>query len=318
MKQPVITTFAQNREDLILQAFFVDESKGAYVDIDPLHPIKNSTTKLFYGKGWRGVNVVTSEQALQLFMFDRQNDNNARVLPQQKVNVKELLNEQKIAQVNFVHVSGSPLAATILHDNFRALEPRMVCIEKAALLPNIAELLKQTNYSLVFSDGLNDYFLAKKAMHLAQPFDYKKLINSGVILPLREKQLLDLYQQQKHLDEQHVARLNTQKEKAEKQSSWYEQAPLSWMLRKTAYSFAGAINARMTAESVDIANYSLRSTNIAKKPTRSDALALAQSYQKSVHYTTVAPSKAQKVILYAPWMLLRVARKALRTVKARG
>jgi FkbM family methyltransferase len=51
------TTYAQNREDVILSGFFDDDEKGFYVDIGANEPTHESVTKYFYDRGWRGINI---------------------------------------------------------------------------------------------------------------------------------------------------------------------------------------------------------------------------------------------------------------------
>ena len=51
------TYYAQNREDIILSAFFSEDEKGFYVDVGANDPNKDSVTKYFYQKGWRGINI---------------------------------------------------------------------------------------------------------------------------------------------------------------------------------------------------------------------------------------------------------------------
>jgi FkbM family methyltransferase len=50
-------TYAQNREDIIIDGFFRDKQKGFYFDIGAADPINLSVTKYFYDKGWSGVNI---------------------------------------------------------------------------------------------------------------------------------------------------------------------------------------------------------------------------------------------------------------------
>lgn len=69
-----LVSYAQNREDLILQAFFADVQTGTYVDVGANHPIKHSVTKLFYQKGWRGIHVEPNESLCDLLRFDRPED----------------------------------------------------------------------------------------------------------------------------------------------------------------------------------------------------------------------------------------------------
>lgn len=48
---------AQNREDFLIAAFFPDVSEGHYVDVGAADPEQYSVTKLFYDRGWNGINV---------------------------------------------------------------------------------------------------------------------------------------------------------------------------------------------------------------------------------------------------------------------
>ncbi len=59
MKLPdgYIVSYAQNREDRIIEAFFPDIKNGFYVDVGANDPNEDSVTKLFYDNGWRGINI---------------------------------------------------------------------------------------------------------------------------------------------------------------------------------------------------------------------------------------------------------------------
>ncbi|RWZ78350.1 MAG: FkbM family methyltransferase [Candidatus Microsaccharimonas sossegonensis] len=50
-------SYAQNKEDFILAGFFEDNEKGFYVDVGANSPVVDSVTKLFYDKGWSGINI---------------------------------------------------------------------------------------------------------------------------------------------------------------------------------------------------------------------------------------------------------------------
>ncbi|HSX00432.1 MAG TPA: FkbM family methyltransferase [Patescibacteria group bacterium] len=52
-----VISYAQNREDLILDGFFTSDEKGFYVDVGANSPDVDSVTKLFYDKGWQGMNI---------------------------------------------------------------------------------------------------------------------------------------------------------------------------------------------------------------------------------------------------------------------
>jgi FkbM family methyltransferase len=72
-------TYAQNREDAILDAYFKDVKNGFYIDIGANHPIHDSITKHFYSHGWTGVNVEPIEDLHKLLLEDRPLDTNLQV-----------------------------------------------------------------------------------------------------------------------------------------------------------------------------------------------------------------------------------------------
>jgi FkbM family methyltransferase len=53
----MITSYAANAEDVLLYRVFKERDSGFYVDIGACDPTHSSVTKLFYDRGWRGVNL---------------------------------------------------------------------------------------------------------------------------------------------------------------------------------------------------------------------------------------------------------------------
>jgi FkbM family methyltransferase len=74
-----IVSYAQNREDIILNGFFKDIEKGFYVDVGANHPTVDSVTKMFYEHGWRGINVEPNQRLYKLLKQDRPEDINLNV-----------------------------------------------------------------------------------------------------------------------------------------------------------------------------------------------------------------------------------------------
>jgi FkbM family methyltransferase len=68
--------YSQNREDLLLEAFFPDTKNGFYVDIGAYDPDYDSVTKLFYKKGWNGINVEPQLSRYEKFVKVRSQDVN--------------------------------------------------------------------------------------------------------------------------------------------------------------------------------------------------------------------------------------------------
>ena len=50
-------SYAQNGEDIVLWRAFRDQKSGFYIDVGANHPVSDSVTKLFYDRGWRGINI---------------------------------------------------------------------------------------------------------------------------------------------------------------------------------------------------------------------------------------------------------------------
>lgn len=69
-------SYAQNREDLIIASFFPDVKQGFYIDVGANHPLYHSVTKLFYDKGWRGINFEPNPMLLKQIEEHRPEDKN--------------------------------------------------------------------------------------------------------------------------------------------------------------------------------------------------------------------------------------------------
>jgi FkbM family methyltransferase len=71
-------SYAQNYEDILLGRVLRDP-KGFYIDVGANHPIFHSVTKLFYERGWRGINVEPSPVVFDRLAADRPRDLNLNV-----------------------------------------------------------------------------------------------------------------------------------------------------------------------------------------------------------------------------------------------
>lgn len=64
-------SYSQTGEDLILDFFLEGKKKGFYVDIGAYHPTYLSNTKLFYKKGWKGIQIEPNKKRAKLFTKER-------------------------------------------------------------------------------------------------------------------------------------------------------------------------------------------------------------------------------------------------------
>lgn len=67
-------SFSQEGEDLILDRIFDQQASGVYIDIGAHHPVRFSNTYLFYRRGWSGICIDPSPNAIRLFKSMRPKD----------------------------------------------------------------------------------------------------------------------------------------------------------------------------------------------------------------------------------------------------
>jgi FkbM family methyltransferase len=71
-------SYAQNYEDILLGRVLPGPD-GFYIDVGANHPVFHSVTKLFYERGWRGINVEPSPVLFRQLAEDRPRDINLNV-----------------------------------------------------------------------------------------------------------------------------------------------------------------------------------------------------------------------------------------------
>jgi FkbM family methyltransferase len=71
-------SYAQNGEDIVL-ARGLRHDDGFYVDIGAFDPKSDSVTKLFYDRGWSGINVDPVPEVIALFERERPRDINVQI-----------------------------------------------------------------------------------------------------------------------------------------------------------------------------------------------------------------------------------------------
>ena len=61
---------------MILNRLFPETSSGFYIDVGACHPVLHSVTKLFYERGWHGINIEPIPGLSAMLAHDRQRDIN--------------------------------------------------------------------------------------------------------------------------------------------------------------------------------------------------------------------------------------------------
>ena len=72
-------SYAQNFEDVILWRALKHVDRGFYVDCGAYDPTRESVTKAFYDRGWRGINIEPIPSLLQAFVVQRPFDTNLAI-----------------------------------------------------------------------------------------------------------------------------------------------------------------------------------------------------------------------------------------------
>jgi FkbM family methyltransferase len=72
----MLVSYAQNNEDIVLWRALRHISNGFYVDVGANDPTEDSITKLFYDRGWCGINIEPSTEYITRLRQQRQRDVN--------------------------------------------------------------------------------------------------------------------------------------------------------------------------------------------------------------------------------------------------
>lgn len=214
MIDPATTiTFAQYKEDLILSVLLSKVSVGFYVDVGASYPEDDSVTKLFYDKGWSGINIEPIKSIYQLLVKNRPRDINincgigeksgsakfreyvnipghSTFDPKQKnehkqslkhkdysVEIKtlsEIFAENSFKNIHFLKIDVEGYEQQVLEgNNWEKYRPQVVCIESNHAIKDFHKTMSENKYTLFIFDGLNDYYIANEHWGITSGFDEK-------------------------------------------------------------------------------------------------------------------------------------------------
>ena len=67
-------SFSPSKEDWILYCLLKEQQNGFYIDVGANHPDWGSVTKLFYERGWRGINIEPLPEKFSCLELKRKRD----------------------------------------------------------------------------------------------------------------------------------------------------------------------------------------------------------------------------------------------------
>ena len=184
-------SYSSLNEDNILDWLTGYKAKGTYIDIGAFDPDRINNTKLFYQRGWRGINIEPNAEGYKKFLQNRPDDINlncavgvgeaeyyydgggsgntfvkdiasSRGMEQKTMlklkPLKEIYAENNIKEVDFITIDVENFEHEVLKSNdWDIYKAKVLCLEGYGY-PE----LKQYGYKLVFWDGRNSYYKLKK------------------------------------------------------------------------------------------------------------------------------------------------------------
>jgi FkbM family methyltransferase len=197
-----LVSYAQNREDLYLWALLGHVKNGFYVDVGANHPELHSVTKLFYDRGWRGMNIEPNPELYKTFLGTRKKDINVNVgvadkestltfrnyphhnglstfsepimrlheeenLPFEDSKVKvipisRLLKKHKVPHIDFMKIDVEGFEVEVMNGNNWDKYRPKVLCIEATVRHEVAPITERLGYRLEFFDGLNNYYVDTK------------------------------------------------------------------------------------------------------------------------------------------------------------
>lgn len=270
----MIVSYAQHNEDLILSAFLKGRKNGFYVDVGANDPTNDSVTKLFYLKGWKGVNIEPLPSLYKKLTKERPRDTTLNVaiaskkgtaqireygmgrhglstLSQQSREVApdyisfkdygvhtdtlaSVLKKAKVTHIDFMKIDVEGLEAEVIESN----DWKQFRPEIIVVEDNSGsweKKLKKEGYKEIFFDGLNRYFSEKSYPDFAK--NYRDILAEEHVT----NQTFLLQKETKSLAEKLQKMYETYNELAD---SWHKmhQAPENYI--------SGKVLARGTVKSV--------------------------------------------------------------------
>jgi FkbM family methyltransferase len=214
-----LVTYAQNREDIFLFALIGHVEKGVYIDIGAHHPTFHSVTKLFYDRGWTGLNVEANPLLIDNFTEFRPKDTNIAVgisnrdgqmtfreypgalglssvhegvkaiheathlayrdLTIEVATLAKVFTEHQVSRIDFLKIDVEGHEVEVLEGNDWVRWRPSVILAEAIASAEITKFLSGVGYKFEFFDGLNNYYVEKSATGITMNNYSERILRFG-------------------------------------------------------------------------------------------------------------------------------------------
>jgi len=190
-----LISYAQNFEDVMLARIFARQERGFYVDVGAGDPVNLSVTKWFYDQGWNGINIEPDTKLFERLAANRPRDVNlhcdvgtlSRSLTTSKLTrstriapLNDILQQYCKRHIDFLRINVEGRENEVL-ERLDLSEHRATILvidatvpqDQAEPHPKWEPLISGADYSLVYLDGKNRFYLANEnsdvKVHFSRP-----------------------------------------------------------------------------------------------------------------------------------------------------
>lgn len=203
-------SYAQYKEDVILDALLGSKKKGFYIDVGANYPVIDSVTKRFYDRGWTGINIEPIKSLHAQLKQARPKDINLLCglgrergkavfreyidtpghstfsAAEKKSHANQAHKDHEVAietlagvinkhaagkKIDFIKIDVEGFEHEVVAGNdWKKHRPVVICIEANHKSEDWSKPLSDSGYQLAVSDGLNDYFIADEHLGIMDGF----------------------------------------------------------------------------------------------------------------------------------------------------
>ena len=190
------SSYSQFQEDLFIDNFFRNKSRGFYIDIGCYHPVKYSNTALLFNNGWSGINIDLNQTSIDLFNIARKRDKNICAALSNKDESSEFYFDHLLSPVNTLNKEFSDLSYKKISRN--------KYIKKSVRKYTFKKLVEKFDLKIPNIDFLNVDAEAHD-FEVLEGFDFNKYKPKIICielydhkLELREKKFIDFLENYKY------------------------------------------------------------------------------------------------------------------------